>query len=306
LDMPQDIMRSIHDKGFSWYLYTMPMLSLGFRDLTSRIVHEDAVRAVTEGYKYQLWTFLLGDADHPPLPSEVSALQSVLGGAVIERSGYLVWRNPLKVEVHVPQGLDTLIGKDYLGYLTRQFFRKMGITPRVMSGEAPGTLGSETSGGGGGDVASIDVQLYMERVRFQEKRRIMAWLMYLIEKWVRGTSKTGIKALPKTSVRFSLTDLEMSAKVKDIFGPMYRDGASSVRTYLRAGGLQYENELANKREEQDARTEGLFNPPATFAQMVVGPQGQPQATKTVEQTEPQGSPDKAQEERNASVGLVKG
>jgi len=303
IDIPRDLMRPIKDiRAFSWNKYAMPMLSLGFRDLTDRIIHEDAVRAVTEGYKYQLWVITVGDPEHPPLPGELNKLNSVLTSAAPERTGKLLWRGGLVVKVITPEGLDTLIGRDYLGDKTRQFFRKMGMTSRVLSGESPGTLGADTGGGAGGDVAALDVSLYMERVRFQEQR-IMGWLKYLTEKYLRRNSKAGIKEMKDVQLHFPLTDFEMEKRIKNIFGPMYREGPLSATTYLKTANLRWANEKANKEDEQEARDKGMLNPPASFAQMVVG-QGQ-QPIKEIQSRESPGSPDEAGEQVNRSTKPVK-
>jgi hypothetical protein len=281
-----DVLRPVRDKDFNWTRYSMPMLSRGFRDLTSRVVHEDAIRAVTEGYRYQLWVFKLGDAEHPPLPQEISALKSALAGVSGERTGMLVWRDsPMSVEVFVPQGLDTLMGNDYLAYLTKSFFRKMGITSQVVSGEIPGTLGGT---GGGRGSTEIDVQIYIERARYQADQ-ITRWVEYIARKWALANLKAK-KPLAKMHIRFAPNTLEMSQRIEKVFLPIYMAGALSVRTLQGAAGLTYESELANKKDEK--KDGELFSPPASFKQLTVNPEGE---TKEVAQSKPQGSPKAAEE-----------
>jgi len=282
LPLDKNYIAHISDRVYMpWWRYAMPMLSLGFRDLTSRTIQEDAIRAVTEGHRYQLWVFKLGSENIPPMPDEVTALKNVLGTMVTERTGTLVWKNPLEIEVHVPKGLDVLMVSGYLDFLTRQFFRKMGFTPRLLTGEAPGVLGGEASGAAGGAKPEIDVQLYLERCRAQEAK-IMAWLWSLVDKYLRGTGKP-TKDMAKTTFKLAPTDIEMAARIEAIFGPAYRDGVLSERTYLEQMGRNLETEIERKREAKPARDEGLFNPPATFAQQVVNPAGQ--VEKEVAQTE---------------------
>lgn len=295
MPLPLDNVTAIRDKGFSWYNYTMPMLSRAFRDFTSRIVHEDAVRAVTEGYKYQLWVVKVGDKDHIPLPNEIRTLKAELGKLSGERTGTFVWKNPFEIEVHIPKGLDDLIGSDYHGQLTRSIFRKMGITPRVISGETPGILGAMTSGGASGDVAQLDVQLYMQRVKYQARQKILPWLHYIVGKWIRKTSRVGLREMKNVRFGFVPTDIEMAERVKNIFSPMYESGALSWDTYLKSVGLLRENEENNKREEKPLRDEGLLDPPISFKQEVVNPDG---SSKDTSSAKSKGSPDTTGEVRN--------
>lgn len=285
-----ELLKPIRDRDFNWARYSMPMLSRGFRDLTSRIVHEDAVRAVTEGYKYQLIVFKLGDADHPPSPKELGALRSVLTGINGERTGTLVWRNPLEVEIIVPEGLDKLMGNDYLGYLTKSFFRKMGITSQVLSGETPGTLGSVAAGGR--STSSIDVTIYIERSRYQADQ-VTRWIEYLVKKWGSANSRAK-KALSKTRIRFAPTQFEMETRIKEVMLPMYESGVLSARTLYGSAGLTYEAEIANKTEEKKARDGGLLDPPATYKQISVTPEG----TSSTTQRKSEGSPDAVEELKN--------
>jgi len=142
----------------------------------------------------------------------------------------------------------------------------------------------------------------MERVRFQEQR-IMGWLKYLTEKYLRRNSKAGIKEMKDVQLHFPLTDFEMEKRVKNIFGPMYLQGAMSWRTYLKMANLRRENEEQYKREEKKMRDEGLLDPPTTFAQKVVGQEGQP--IKEVQSQMSPGSPDEAGEQLNAITKPVK-
>jgi hypothetical protein len=205
-----------------------------------------------------------------------------------------VWRDsPLTVEVHIPKGLDQMIGNEYGGTLTKNFFRKMGISSEIISWEIPGMLGSSGGrGSGGASKGDIDVQLYIERARYQAAQ-VTSWAEYLVRKWARNNSKR-VKDLNKIKLPFMPTVIEMENRIKNVFGPMYRDGALSHRTYVGGAGLNGDNELAQKRMELKDRD--ILLPPVTFAQVVVGSDGE---TKTAVQTEPLGSPDTATEQNNA-------
>lgn len=284
-----DVLKPIRDREFNWARYSMPMLSRGFRDLTDRTIYEDSMRALVEGHRYQLWVFKLGDKDHPPMPQEITALNNVLGGISGERTGTLVWRNPLEAEILVPVGLDKMAGNSYHAELTKSFFRKMGITSQVVSGEIPGTLG--IAGGGRGNT-SIDVQIYIERARYQADQ-VTRWVEYLVKKWAEKNSKA-VKPLKGLHIRFAPTQLEQESKIAAVMLPMYEAGVLSIHTLHSMAGLNYETETAHKKDEQ--KSIDVYKPPATFAQTVVSPSGE--TTKEVSQTMPKGSPDKTGEIRN--------
>ncbi len=292
--LPGDNLRPVFDKGRDWSRYSMPMISRGFRELVSRQVYEDSVRALVEGIRYQLWVIKVGDADHPPMPQEISAVRDMLNGISGEPTGMFVWRDsPLSVEVHIPKGLDQMIGNDYGGILTKNFFRKMGISSEIISGEMPGQLGaSGGKGGGGGSKSDIDVQLYIERARYQAGQ-VTSWAEYLVRKWARANSKR-VKDLNKIRLPFMPTVIEMENRIKNIFGPMYKDGAISQRTYVGNAGLDGDNEIAQKRIEK--KDQDVLMPPATFSQVVVNDSGE--VKKTATQTEPEGSPTEDQEATN--------
>lgn len=293
--LPGDNLRPIFDKQRSWERYSMPMLSRGFRELVSRTVYEDSVRALVEGMRYQLWVIKVGSAEFPPMPQEIAAVKSMLDNMSGEATGMFVWRDsPLSVEVHIPKGLDQMIGNDYGGVMTKQFFRKMGITSEIISGETPGMLGGAGRGAGGASKGDIDVQIYIERARYQASQ-VTSWAEYLVKKWAVANSKYAQKNISKIKLPFQPTVIEMANKVKDVFGPMYKDGVLSHRTYVSGAGLDGDSELAQKRAELKDRE--VLQPPATFSQIVVGGDGE--VKKTATQTEPAGSPSEDQEQSNA-------
>ena len=184
------------------------------------------------------------------------------------------------------------MGNEYLAHLTKQFFRKMGITAQVISGEMPGTLGSASGGRGTTDV---DVQIYIERSRYQADQ-VTGWVEYLVKKWALANSKAK-KPLARLKIHFAPTEMEMAKKIKDVLGPMYRDGALSYRTYASGAGLDSRTELKYKKEEKASRDEGLLDPPLAFKQQAITSGGQ---TKEVSQSAPQGSPTEDGEQRNAA------
>jgi len=184
----------------------------------------------------------------------------------------------------------------------KSFYRKMGITSMVVSGERPGTMGGGgVGGGGGGDSKGLDVQIFLERMRFQVNQ-VLAWAKYVIVKEIRmsGSQKGGIKEAERMHLRLPYTDLEMAQKVKEIFGPAYKDGVLSAGDYLQSMNKHYDSVIQRKKDEKKDVDAGLLNPPITFAQVVMGAGGE---TKKVSQTEPQGSPTEDGERRN-DVGMT--
>jgi hypothetical protein len=85
-----------------------------------------------------------------------------------------------------------------------------------------------------------------------------------------------------------------------VFGEAYRDGLISEENALRSMNLHYDDVVQAKKNAQKDRDAGLFNPPTTFVQQTVNPGTEPTTTG---QTEPQGSPTKAGEQRN-DVGMT--
>jgi hypothetical protein len=290
-------LKPISDKDFSWQRYPQPMLARGFRDLTSKIVHEDAIRALSEGYRYQLWVFKLGDADHRPMVEEINYFKGAIADTNKDRTGNLVWVNPLEVEILTPKGLDIMMGNEYLGYLTRQFFRKMGISSKVVSGETPGVLSSQGAGRGGDD---IDVLLYVEKARWQANQ-ILRWATYLVKKWATRTStRYAAKDIAKISLRFAPTQMEVSDLISNVFLPLYESGAGTWHTLQEVAGLDPDTELQIKKDEQADKP--LFEPPATFSQTVQDGSGN--VINRTSQTTPKGSPTKGGEARNRAVRVM--
>jgi hypothetical protein len=255
--------------------YAIPPLARAYRSISTRQVLEEYIRATIEGYRSQLWTFILGNENRVPSPDELELLTSTLAGSVGDRTGYLVWRGPLEVKAAAPQPLDALLGNERWQALTAHIFRQLGISTRVISGEAP--MGSSRSG------EELDIKTLLARLEFM-RGRCMRWLhgwnRRYVEKQKNSPSKDKLlENMPK--VQFGEDFLEMEQLVKGVVQPLLQFGILSRTTALEKVGIDYDTEL--ERKKQEAPDEDLFRPPPSYAQV------RPTTSDTIEYT-PEGRP----------------
>lgn len=251
--------------------YAIPPLARAFRSISTRQVLEELIRATIEGYRNQLWVFKLGTEDKPASPKKIQFFNSLIAGGSGDRTGYLVWDANLVVEVHTPKPLDQMLGNERWQAVTADIFRKLGVSTRIVSGEAP--TGSTQSGG------EIDVKVLLARLEWV-RNRCIRWLNGFNRRYAeKQGSKAMLKALPK--VQFGQAFLEIEQMVKGFVQPLVQFGKISDQTALELVGQSYETELRRKQEEQPYAS--MFGPQASYAQF------RPTTGDTVEYT-PQGRP----------------
>lgn len=283
MDIPisHDACMPVREKSLRFQRYAVPPMARAFRAISSRRLLEEMIRATMEGYRNQLWLFLVGDPDHPPSVPHLNALRAQLETMSGERTGYLVWWNsPFKVEVIAPQTFDKMSGMDSWMSLTQHIYRQLGVHLSVVSGEsAAGALG------GGGDL-DINVRVLLERTKFK-RDRLIAWEKHLRASIASRQLKLKDKQLEvalNTKTQFARNPLEIEKEVKEWLMPYYQSGALSPQTFLQKGGFSYDAELERKKQHQP--NEEFFNPPPTYSQSTVNP-GTPEKES---QTAPEGRP----------------
>jgi len=262
---------AVREKSLKFQRYAMPPLSRAFRAIGTRRIMEEMLRATMEGYRNQLWLFLLGDEDHVPSVAHLTALRATVNAMVGERTGAMVWWNaPLEVQTHTPESFGDLkdAGETYVLF-TRHIYQQLGIHPRLTSGEG--------SGGqiGGGSGAELDVRILLERTKFKRKR-VIRWERHLrmnIGRKMLGGSKATMENLRKTVVRFARSPLEVEREVAEVLLPIYAAGGLSDGTLLGSAGFNYEVELRKKQEEE--KNAHLFVPKPTYSQTTVKPGTEP-------------------------------
>ena len=256
----------VRAKSVPWQRYAQPPLSRAFRAISTRQVLEEMIRSTIEGYKNQLWAFLLGDSDHPPTPFEITHLTNLLAGFNTERTGILVFRNsPLKIEQHAPKTLDQVLGNEAWQSLTFHIMRQIGANPRLISGEV-------SSRGGGRDV-EVDIRILTERIKFWH-RQMTRWERNVRMHWAEwsGIKKDSeLKKVAEAQVDFGHIDLVVET-IQQRLQPLFQMGLLSRRTPLEESGYSYETELQRKKDEDKDRE--LFATPATFKQETVNPNAQ--------------------------------
>lgn len=256
---------SVREKSLKFHRYAIPPMARAFRAISTRRIMEEMLRATMEGYRNQLWLFLVGDQDHVPSVAHINALKSAVDGMAGERTGALVWYNaPLEVKTIAPATFDQMSGTDTWMVLTQHIYRQLGVHLRVVSGE------SSAAGMGGGD-GELDVRILLERTKFK-RNQVIKWeqhLRYNIAKYMLGGSKAAMKAAGETTVSFSRSPLEIESEVKEVLMPVYSAGALSTTTLLRRIGENYQAELARKQDEEPNAE--LFGPKPTYAQQTVNP-----------------------------------
>ena len=251
--------------------YAIPPLARAFRSISTRQVLEELIRATIEGYRNQLWVFKLGTADKPASPRKVQYFNQLISSSSGDRTGFLVWTADLEVEVHAPKPLDQMLGNERWQAVTADIFRKLGVSTRIISGEAP--MGASRTG------EELDVKILLARLEWVRDRCIR-WLNGFNKRYAeRQGSKAMLKALPE--VRFAQAFLEMEQLVKGFVQPLLQFGEISNQTALEQVGLSYETELRRKQEEEPYAS--MFSPQAAYAQF------RPTKGDTVEYT-PEGRP----------------
>ncbi len=281
----------VREKSLKFNRYAIPPLSRAFRAIGTRRIMEEMLRATMEGYRNQLWLFLLGEPERQPSVAHMNALRSTVNAMVGERTGAMVWWDaPLKVETYAPESFGDLkdAGETYVLF-TRHIYQQLGIHPRLTSGES--------SGGQLGGASDLDVRILLERTKFKRKQ-VIKWERHLrmnIGRKMLGGSKSTMENLRKTVVRFARSPLEIEREVAEVLLPIYAAGGLSDGTLLSAAGFNYEVELRKKQEEEkDAH---LFMPKPTYSQTTVKPETEPSESGST----PQGRPSKGEK----SNGRVK-
>lgn len=268
-------MRSIRGLDQAWEPYPKTWLTGAFRALSTRIVYEEMRRAVYEGFRHQLWLFLLGDADHKPTPQMMAKLMADIDGMSGKRTGSLAWWGALKVQVVTPEEPEVMKSAEWW-MLSLDIFRRLGVNMRVATG-------STTPEDKGQDF-EVDVDLMLEKYDYW-RSGILRWMRGFLLRYGKRTKKpeTWMKAVRDTDIVFSVTAMALKKIIADRLKPMYTMGVMSVRTTLERADENFEVELKNKKEEM--KTRDLWIPSPTYTQTTVGPQG-----KTSASTEPQGRP----------------
>jgi len=269
----------VRAKAFDWQRYPLPPYARAFRSISTRAVYREMRRALLEGYKNQLWLFVLGTKDMPPSPKEMAALKAAIGGLNGQRTGDLVWRFGLEVKVIVPEGLEAAIGDQIDQSMTLAVYRDLGSNIRLATGN------KLLSGSSGGDQGlDIDLTMYLRRLEFA-RTQVLKWEQGYRRRWAERDGSRAAEKIASAKVGFSKSLLEVGSQIEKELQPLYTIGLISPQTTLERSGYDYETELERKKEFDPNKEK--FGPPASFSQTVAGPNG---ASKTVSQTKPQGRP----------------
>lgn len=280
-DIPLDNERcfALFDLKLPFQRYAIPGLSRCFRPLSTRQILEEMQRATIEGFRNQLWLFkLIGHDGTAAPPGAISHLNSLVGSMTGERTGYLVWGGTeLIVERHAPESLDVLMGNEMWLALSLHIYRQRGLNLKLVTGESP-------QGGRASDM-EWDVQIFMERLKFQ-RNQILRFERHLRKSIAEARGSAAWKKA-KTQVHMIKPDMELQSLVERELRPLGQAGWLSTQSILEKAGYSYEVELARKKEEEG--DSHLFMPKPTFSQTTM------QRPRTAMET-PTGRPPGAQDQ----------
>jgi hypothetical protein len=272
IQIDNSVCRPVREKSLRFQRYALPPMARAFRAISTRRILEEMIRSTMEGYRNQLWLFLLGDEEHPPSVEHLTGLRSTLESMASERTGSLTWWNaPLKVDVIAPATFDSMSGMDAWGALTQHIYRQLGVHLQVVSGEgATGSLG--------GSDLSMNVRVLLERTKFK-RNQLIDWEKHLriaiARKHLQCKDKQ-MEAVMNTRTEFARNPLEIEGEVKEWLMPYYQAGVLSPQTFLDRGGFSYDAELERKKDHKP--NEELFAPPPTFSQQTVNPGAEEKTT----------------------------
>lgn len=266
LPVNPEYLHPVRAKAFHWIRYPQPPISRAFRSLSTRSVYQEMRRSILEGYKNQLWLFIVGSEKLPPSPNEMIALKAAVDGMSGTRTGNLVWRNGLQVEVKAPQALSDSLGSEAAQILSLEVYRDLGSNARLTTGNKISIPGS----GAGDSGIEIDLSVWLRRlehIRAQNMEWEYLFRMRQADRW----GETARKALETAKVRFSKSLLEVAEAIKQEVIPLYSVGLYSPQTSLSRSGGDYETELKNKKEFAPNRE--AFMPMPTYNQTATGADG---------------------------------
>ena len=292
-----ELCRPIRWHALSFDAYAHPPLAGMFRPITTRVLVEEARRAIIEGYRQQMWIMQVGDTEHRGTAGEIAHLRDQLNTMRGQRTNTLLWSGNLSAQVITPEDMEALMNNTLWLSLTMDIMRRRGISLRVISGESP------TSGGSGGD-AEVDIRMLMMRLDFM-RWKLLRWVAGLTRRimeidaknfWQR---KAAIKELKNTRVLIRPTPEQMKALIQDVMEPLVGIGVVSHTTLLKAVNLSYETELRYKKEELPNKE--LFAPPPTFTQRAEKPDGSESETSSPRRGQTQTDKRKVTRQLEASV-----
>jgi len=272
LPVNPEYLHPVRSKAFHWQRYPLPPISRAFRSISTRAIYQEMRRAILEGYKNQLWLFLIGNDKVPPSPQEMIALKAAVEGMSGTRTGNLVWRAGLDVQIKTPAALNDAIGNEVPQTLTLEVFRDLGSNVRLVTGNQVSMPGSGTGGGGG---VEIDMSVWLRRLEYIRTTNMEWEYLFRMRQADRWDGKNGSgkarKALETARVQFSKSLLEIAEAIKQEVIPLYSVGLTSPQTALQRAGGDYETELANKKVFGPNREE--FFPLPTYNQTATGSDG---------------------------------
>jgi len=269
----------VRSKALHWNRYPQPPIAKAFRSISTRSIYQEMRRSLLEGFKNQLWLFILGTKDAMPSPQEMMALKSAVDGLSGNRTGNLVWRYGLDVQVKAPTPLQDAISNEVSQAFKIEIFSDIGCNIRLTTGNKVSMPGS----GAGDSGVEVDLSIWLTRLEFIRKN-IMEWeylfRMRQADRWDReggGTGHAAREALQDPdAVKFSRSLLDISEEIKQIVLPLYTVGLTSPQTALRHADENYETELQNKKDYQP--NQSLFMPPPSFNQMASNSSGESKTT----------------------------
>ena len=257
-------LRPIRSKAPDYWRYPLPSISKAFKALSNRAIYNEMRRATMEGFRNQLWLFLLGTPELPPSPGEMEALKGTVNGMTGTRTGQLVWRGGLDVKQFAVEALDNVLGNETAATFTLDVFRQLGSSIRLTTGNPVNFTGTAGEQG-----LEIDLSLWLRRLEYI-RGEIMRWERQFRLNWatLQGDESL-VKAAKKTVVRFSRSLIEVGPLIKDELQPLYTMGLISAQSALKRAGYSYEVELKEKQAGEKDRD--LFMPNPTYSQTTVNP-----------------------------------
>ncbi len=293
----------VRAKAFDWNRYPLPPISKAFRSISTRAIYQEMRRGLLEGFKNQLWVFILGTKDAMPSPLEMQALKSAINGLSGSRTGNLVWRFGLDVQIKTPGVLQDAISNEVAQMFKTEIFSDLGMNVRLTTANKISMPGS----GAGDSGVEIDLSVWLRRLEFIRKN-IMEWeylfRMRQADRWDAEEGGNGHRARlalenPKC-VKFSRSLLEIAEEIKQVILPLYTVGLTSPQTSLDRADEDYETELDRKKENKP--NQDLFMPPPSFNQMATGSGGDQKSSTSTSSGRP---PDAVNKNKMAAFDPVK-